>query len=263
LERELSFYRQQAAHAIADRDSTAWECEQLRERNAELTSKAQDADRRAEAATVERATAERRLKEAESVIAGLRDAAAQAEAIPGLRADLRRATTRCEELQQSLSGLEKELQKERRASEAAEAAAESAASDALARAEEFAAAQRAEAEAVQALQSELAEVTRQKVDALMRLSDAEMVRSRADGEVVRLREKLAAAEEQLVQATAEKVQALMRVADADSIARTEGHDGGITPGKGTPHASPKKPAAKTPERRSWFGGASTAVPSEG
>ena len=247
LERELGFYRQQAAAAIADRDRTVWDCEQLRQTNAELAAQAKEADRKAEAAAVERSTAERRLEEAQATISGLHEAAAAAEALPALRSDLSRATARSEELQQQIESLEGVLRSEkatREQSEARRAEAEAARDAAGA----SAAASIAAAEAAAAAQKEeLSDVARQKVEALMRLSQAEAARSAADREVGRLQAELTSTQEQLGQATAEKVQALLRVADLRAVA--DGAEGLRSPGKGTPLSSPSKPVAST---ASWF-----------
>jgi len=252
LERELVFYRQQAAQAIADRDSTAWDCERLRLLNTELADKSKNAENKADASMVERVTAERRLEEAEATISDLRKTAAAAEAIPELRADLSKAEGSVRELQISLKNLEKELHAEKNAREVAEKCSKTSASALDAKNKELEETRLADADAIAMRQRELADVTQQKVDALMRLSDAQAARSRADQEVNRLQMALTLVQEQLGQATAEKVQALMLVAELR--ASTEGTAGPNIPMNSTPNSSPSKSSpAKSPEKRGWLG----------
>ncbi|KAL4552159.1 hypothetical protein Ndes2526B_g06390 [Nannochloris sp. 'desiccata'] len=214
LQREVTFYRQQAAQAISQRDNTVWECEQLRQRTVEADTLARDAAGKAETAATEH------LKEVKE----------------GLDLAVSRAITEEQEHRDVVltsAGLLEETQAQ-----------------------------------VAAAKEELSEVTSQKIDALVRLSEAQTARSKADSEILRLSSALASSHEQLAQATQQKVAALMQV--AAFRAEVEGSEQGVrSPTKRTPQASPSKatpPSAAagamaiagslTPERwRGFFGGA--------
>ncbi len=244
LEREVTFYRQQAAAAISQRDSTAWECEQLRQAAVEAEARARDAEGKAETAEVERAVADRRATEATARVEDLSAAAAEAAAIPGLKSDLEKAKGREKALTKRIEGLQAEGK-----------AAQEAAAQAATTVEESASRIKLLQSEAAAAREELGEVAQQKVEALVRLSEAEAARGRADAEVRRLREELAAAKEQLGQAAQEKVAALMQVAELRAEADgAESDAGSLRSGSArpTPKSSPMK---ATPESRwRWLGG---------
>lgn len=255
LEREVTFYRQQAAAAISQRDSTAWECEQLRQAAVEAEARARDAGGKAEAAEAERAVADRRAAEATARADDLSMAAAAAAAIPGLKSDLEKAREREKGLAARIEKLQAEVKEAKEAGAGAEAARAAAAAEAATAAESAAAQVEAAQSEAAAARKELGEVAQQKVEALMRLSEAEAARGRADAEVRRLAAELASARAQLGQAAQEKVAALMQVAELRAEADGGGSDAGSMR-SGSARPTPKtSPAKATPESRwRWLGG---------
>jgi chromosome segregation ATPase len=215
LEGELAFYRGQAAQAMADRDATAWECEELRKQNLALDARAREADGRAEASSAEQGAAERRAAAAEVRAAALESPAAEAAALPALRADLSAALASCNDLQRqhdALADRNRALARDLSASEAAQQTAAAAAAVA---------------------QAELQDVTQHKVEVLVRLSEAEAARAQAEGQLGSLTAALAASQGQLGQATQEKVAALLQVASLTATSQGE------EPTRRSPQKSPR------------------------
>lgn len=241
VERELSFYRQQASQAIADRDNVQWECEKLKQANAELLSQVRTEKANADAAIAERTLAQRRLEDAETRIKDLAERAEEGDKVPGLRANIMRSKAKIDELEKRNESLHEELLLAKREISKVEAAVQKAE-----RAQEDRAAE-VEAMGVRA-QEELVEVTRQKVSALLRLSESEAERTTANREVERLSEQLESVQDQLQQATQEKVRALMLVAELRSQQVADEQDGGRP-------MSPMDGKAEKQERRSsWLRG---------
>lgn len=268
LQREVTFYRQQAAQAISQRDNTVWECEQLRQRTVEADTLARDAAGKAETAATERAIAERRANEAEKKAEILQAAADTAREIPQLKNSLNKAKIKEMELLEELENLKTDLKEVKEGLDLAVSRAiteEQEHRDVVLTSAGLLEETQAQ---VAAAKEELSEVTSQKIDALVRLSEAQTARSKADSEILRLSSALASSHEQLAQATQQKVAALMQV--AAFRAEVEGSEQGVrSPTKRTPQASPSKatpPSAAagamaiagslTPERwRGLFGGA--------
>jgi chromosome segregation ATPase len=260
LQREVTFYRQQAAQAISQRDNTVWECEQLRQRTVEADLLAREAAGKAESAETERTVAERRADEAEKKAEELQTAANAAKEIPQLKKNLETGKNREIELLDQIEKLKIELEEAKEGLQVAVSRAETeeqehqtAVATATSTLEETQA-------QVAAAKEQLNEVTCQKIDALVRLSEAQTARSKADAEIIRLTAALEASLEITGQATQQKVAALMQVAALR--AEVEGSAQGVrSPIRRTPQASPSKtppPAAGSlisPEKwRGLFGG---------
>lgn len=246
LEREVAFYRQQAAQALSDRDNATWECEHLRQRTLTADTQAREAAAKVEKESGKRTLAERRAAEAENRAAELEGSAAEAKIIPTLRVELTQAGARVQDLQSQVEKLNSELKSAVQAREFAESALERVQVDSALKLQE------AEAACAAAI-DELNDVTKQKVEALVRLSQAEAARTQADGEIGRLRQALSNAEDRLRTATQEKVEALMQVAELKRGA--EGSEG-LRSKPTTPHSSPAKASnsiALNKERSSWLG----------
>ncbi len=237
-----------------------WECEQLRQKTIEADTLAREAASKAATAETERELAERRAVEAEKKAEELQGAADAAKEIPSLKNNLEKAKSRENELLEKIRKFKIDLEEAKEVLKVAVSRAETEEQEhQTATATSTAALEETQAQ-VSAAKEELNEVTAQKIDALVRLSDAQTARSKADSEILRLTAALAASQEQLAQATQQKVAALMQVAALR--AEADGSEQGICSpaNRRTPQASPSKAAppvagSLTPERwRGLFGG---------
>lgn len=232
LEREVTFYRQQAAQAITDRDNARWECEQLRQSSVSADAQAREAVGRAESERTKRVDAERRAEQAEQRASALAEAALEAEALPQLRYELENASARNAELKEEIVLLGENLDVARQTAAQVE-------TDAKAVAVEYEG-------KITNLEMELArykeqvnDVTKQKVEALLRLSQAEASLNRANSQTLELKKKAEAMERELASATQEKVAALMRLAESNAKENSL-EDGEQRRTEKTPPTSPAK-----------------------
>lgn len=265
LEREVQFYRQQAAQAIAQRDNSSWECEQLRQRCVDLDGQLRQAVGRAETAETALEMTERRATLAERAADELQEAAAAAKYIPLLRSELERAKGRENELKSEIKYLKRDLKSAKEEIQAAAVQFEEAEAEHLAAAA-------AAAEKISAVEEEcatvregLSEVTQQKIELLMRISRTEAGRARADAQLVQVKESLAAVQEQLNQATQEKVNALMQIAELE--AQLSGSEAGKDPSvlnkrSPVPSSPVQKGAGKgerSHDRWRWLGSSASSL----
>lgn len=233
LEREVTFYRQQAAQAITDRDNARWECEQLRQSSVSADAQAREAVGRAESERTKRVDAERRAEKAEQRASSLAEAALEAEALPQLRHELESATARTVELEEQMVLLGEKLDHAQQTMAEAESNAQAVASDYEKKIADL------EME-IASYKEQVNDVTRQKVEALVRLSQAEASLSRANSQMLELKKKAEALESELASATQEKVAALMRLAESNAKENSV-EDGEHGRAQKTPPSSPGKP----------------------
>lgn len=240
IERELEFYRQQAAQSISDRDSAMWENEQLKQANVELQASLQEVEYQKREAEEQRNDAERRWERESQRASRFEAAAKEAESIPLLKADIKEALGRMRAVEEER---DRETERANRAEAELERQANSKA-EAIQDAEETV---RKTMEKADAIKSELEEAARQKVEILMRLSDAESRKSAAEREIVRLRNALEGTQRDLDEVTQQKVQALVELAALQQGMERGGSKAASTSsGRTTPAGSSNRSVRTTP-----------------
>lgn len=217
LEREVQFYREQASQAISERDNMKWEVQNQRKKMTELMQDVEGMKEQRDELSTERDVLQQQLQEANHRCTMLEQAATRAESIPSLEKQLKDKSNQIQRLQRDLEGVREEkdglidtnkdltqqlADRERQW----RAASEDQTTSLQNKLQEL-------LQSLECLNTELTDVTQQKVSALMRLSDAENDLSRARQEMVILRSTISTLKEELGAAAEEKVKALMQVAE--------------------------------------------------
>lgn len=222
LGREVVFYREQATQAISERDEMTWELEHVRRELGEAKDAFVAKESLCSKVEVERDVLKQQLEEAEGRISGLEKAAAEAEKVPGLH----KMIEKLEEQKAGLDATVTDLTCERDALKEAchhqrldfdnekKKLIDSYTNQIDSLKNEMV---RLQDELMEA-REELSNVTEQKIESLMRLSDSECSTSQMQRELKRLTTKIDSLESLLEAATQEKVKALMEAAEAQAIA---------------------------------------------
>lgn len=246
LGRELVFYREQATQSISERDEMTWELEQVRRELEGVKGTLAEKDSMCSRVEVERDVLKQQLEEAEGRISGLEKAAAIAEEVPILRKKIKKFEEQTAALEKTVTDVtcERNVLKEARDHQRVDFEEEKkqliesythqidSLKKQLVRLQEE----------VTETKEELSNVTEQKIESLMRLSDSECSTSQMQRELKRLTTKIGSLESLLEAAAQEKVKALLEAAEAQAAvasSRSPSNSRGSSI-QASPYASPVK-----------------------
>lgn len=264
IEREMEFYRKQATQAISDRDGAVWENEQLKQSNAELQASVQEAQALRLETAEQRDLAEKKSDNLSRHIAQLEISAKEAAIVPILRKELKVTN-------EKLHRKEEELRIANEKSDELEADLSKAKQQYKKTVEDLNRQIGSLSNELDVSRKELDEVARQKVDLLVRLSEAESQKSSADKEIFRLRKRMENIQQTLDEVTQQKVKALIDLAAIQESMSDGDSKPGSSPGKrtaasnrsgySTPASSPAVNGTLPQASPSWasslFGGSPT------
>ncbi|KAI8108351.1 hypothetical protein M9434_006378 [Picochlorum sp. BPE23] len=220
LGREVVFYREQATQAISERDEMTWELEHVRRELEGVKDALAEKESKCSKVEVERDVLKQQLDEAEGRMSGLEKAAAVAEEVPRLKKTIEKLEKQTEALEKTVTDvtcernvLKEALDRQRldfdeektKLIDSYTHQIDSLKNDMAHLQEE-----------VMETKEELSNVTEQKIESLMRLSDSESSTSQMQRELKRLTTKIGSLESLLEAATQEKVKALLEAAEAQA-----------------------------------------------